>query len=431
MGPAQYSNHRDDSDQIADLQLAAHAARAAKLHARLMATLDTLDSERHAYSEEISCERRQRVALQAQLRAARAERATMEAERDSLREGVLHLIEKVEVCNDYSLWPHSGLASTSLAAPPKPRHPHEQTQSTWTASTRAYSAALITALREECERERTGHAESLRRVAELEAQLARREAELEERYDKAPTPRIDSPLPGLSRDGAIRVLQQSAARNEALTHEITGLVLKLEDAHAALEPSPIPAMTPSPPPLLRRASSPESPTPQRRPSPLLLNSPRNSHSTSRTRGSPRSPTLPPLSARVASPPDDLARQIAAVTQDLAGLHAEEQRLTQVQMQSRTVPLHQRDASSGAAAASSKSAFQRVLLIEEECIRLRAELAASTAREAALRELLGPAPAPVPTEEDIFGNDVDDGEPMDLATPLQPTVLLDLKDLWPG
>ena len=218
-------------------------------------------------------------------------------------------------------------------------------------------------MREECERERTGRAESLRRVGELEAQLARREAELEKRYDNAPTPRVDSPLPGLSRDGAIRVLQQSAARNEALTHEIAGLVLKvmqnltlnlrtlkpsllpvrlqLEDAQAALEPSPIPAMTPSPPPLLRRASSPESPTPQRRPSPLPLRPARNSYPTSRTRGSPRSLTPPPLSALVASPPDDLARQIAAVTQDLAGLRAEEQRLMQVQMQLRTVPPHQR------------------------------------------------------------------------------------------
>jgi hypothetical protein len=98
-----------------------------------MATLDTLDAERRTFSEEISDERRQRVALQAQLRAARAERAAMEAELDSLREAVLHLIEKgafyvaqktthsrvptVEVCNDYSLWPHSGLASTSLASP--------------------------------------------------------------------------------------------------------------------------------------------------------------------------------------------------------------------------------------------------------------------------------------------------------------------------
>jgi hypothetical protein len=63
-------------------------------------------------------------------------------------------------------------------------------------------------------------------------------------------------------------------------------------------------------------------------------------------------------------------------------------------------------------------------------RLRAELAASTAREAALRELLGPVPVlePVPTEKDIFGDDENDGESMDLATPLQPTVLLDPEDL---
>ena len=59
-----------------------------------MATLDTLDTERHAYAEEISDERRQRAALQAQLRVASAERAKMEVERDSLREGVLHLVEK-------------------------------------------------------------------------------------------------------------------------------------------------------------------------------------------------------------------------------------------------------------------------------------------------------------------------------------------------
>ncbi len=59
-----------------------------------MATLDTLDSERRAYAEEISEERRQHVTLQGQVRAARAQRAAMEAERDSLREAVLHLIEK-------------------------------------------------------------------------------------------------------------------------------------------------------------------------------------------------------------------------------------------------------------------------------------------------------------------------------------------------
>ena len=62
-------------------------------------------------------------------------------------------------------------------------------------------------------------------------------------------------------------------------------------------------------------------------------------------------------------------------------------------------------------------------------RLRAELAASTAREAALRELLEPVPVlePAPTVRDVFGDDESD-ESMDLATPLQPTVLLDPEDL---
>jgi hypothetical protein len=118
----------------------------------------------------------------------------------------------------------------SLTAPTKSRLHEPQSQSPWTASARAYSAALITALREECEREQRAHLDSLRRVAELEAQLARREAELEERFcGSTPIniPVVDPPLPQLSRDGAIRVLQQSAARNEALTHEIAGLVQKV------------------------------------------------------------------------------------------------------------------------------------------------------------------------------------------------------------
>ena len=160
----------------------------------------------------------------------------------------------VELCNDYSLWPHSNLSITGLAgtphpsvlahislrpsestlistAPTKPRHLNEQrSQSTWATSARAYSAALITALREDCERERRAHSESLRRIAELEAQLARREVELEEPYCgsiPATIPLVDPPLPQLSSDGAIRVLQQSAARSEALVHEVADLVQKV------------------------------------------------------------------------------------------------------------------------------------------------------------------------------------------------------------
>ncbi|KAI0291880.1 hypothetical protein BC826DRAFT_1186759 [Russula brevipes] len=456
MGPAadpHTDNHNDDQIADLELQLAAHAARAAKLQARLMTTLDTLDSERRTYAEEISGERHQRVALQAQLRVARAERAAMEAERDSLRDGVLHLIEKVEVCNDYSLWPHSGLTTIRLADPAKSRHLSEQPQSTWTASARAYSSALITALREEYERERGAHSDSLRRLAELEAQLARRELELEERYGSAPVPPSDSPSPRLSRDGAIRVLQQSAARNEALTHEIAGLMQKLEGARAELEQTPCPSPVMTTPPRHHRTLSPVSPTPQRHPSPLPLplHSPKSSSPISSHRSFSRSQSPPLLSQRVAMPPGDIARQIATVTQDLTGLRAEERRLLRARAQS---PNALEDAPLVSTTAA-KHTFRHVLLIEEECIRctftfpslsdapdrltemyvlscrrLRAELAASTAREAALREMLGgvPASVTVPTEKDVFGSSEDDGEPMDLATPLQPTVLLDPRDL---
>ncbi|KAF8266143.1 hypothetical protein EI94DRAFT_231794 [Lactarius quietus] len=333
-----------------------------------MATLDTLDEERRTYAKDISDERRQRVTLQAQLRAARAERAAMEAERDSLREAVHHLIEKVEVCNDYSLWPHSGLASTSLAIPPKPRPLHEQPQTTWTAAARAYSAALLSSLRQECEHERAARSEALRRVAELEAQLARREAELEGRYETAPT----SPILPLSRDGAIRVLQQSAARNEALTDEVAGLVQKLEERRATLkrDESPPPdrsVMTPTlatplplpPTPPRNRASTPESPTPQRGPA-RAPSPPPLGHSSR-----PPSPTpAAPHPLHNTSPPTNLARQIAAVTEDLAGLRAEEQRLSQMQHER---PQQQQQALPRASTPPRRT-FRRILLIEEECIR---------------------------------------------------------------
>ena len=65
-------------------------------------------------------------------------------------------------------------------------------------------------------------------------------------------------------------------------------------------------------------------------------------------------------------------------------------------------------------------------------RLRAELAASAEREAALRELLVPALESSPMESDLLsGRGDEDGMEMDLATPLQPTVLLNPEDLWPG
>ncbi len=122
-----------------------------------------------------------------------------------------------------------------------------------------------------------------------------------------------------------------------------------------MTPMPTPMAPPTPPP--NRASTPESPTPQRglalasSPSPLAL-SPR-----------PLSPPPAPRDApRTTSTPTDLARQIAAVTEHLAGLRAEEQRLSQVQHQQEEQDVLPR------ACTPPRGAFRRILLIEEECIR---------------------------------------------------------------
>lgn len=142
-----------------------------------------------------------------------------------------------------------------------------------------------------------------------------------------------------------------------------------------LTPTPTTPLPLPPTPPRNRASTPESPTPQRGPAlapspPPLVRSPR-----------PSSPNpVAPHPQREAMHPTDIARQIAAVTEDLAGLRAEEQRLSQIQhdnvrLSTRSTnifspwvqPQQQQDALPRAS-TPPRSTFRRILLVEEECIR---------------------------------------------------------------
>ncbi len=95
------------------------------------------------------------------------------------------------------------------------------------------------------------------------------------------------------------------------------------------------------PPRLRHVSSPISPTPQRHPSPPPLHSSNNSSPISSPCHLWQSPSPPLLSPWVSTPSADIARQIAAVTQDLADLRAEERRLLRAPTQPRTAHSQQR------------------------------------------------------------------------------------------
>lgn len=93
-------------------------------------------------------------------------------------------------------------------------------------------------------------------------------------------------------------------------------------------PHSSPIMTTPPPPriILNRPLSPVSPTPQRHHSPVPSSPFESSSPILKARRISTSPSPLVLSPRVASPPADIARQIVTVTQDLAGLRAEERRL---------------------------------------------------------------------------------------------------------
>ncbi|KAN0138053.1 hypothetical protein V8E53_003942 [Lactarius tabidus] len=253
--------------------------------------------------------------------------------------------------------------------------------------------------------------EALRRVADLEAQLARREAELEGRYETA-----RHPPSSRSHATAQSASWSSPARNEALKHEVAGLMQKRDDADAD-DSTPTPA-----------DPSAQSPADTRVPHTAAWSSTSSlSSATSTLRAGLVTDSCGSPFLRDAMPPTDLTRQIAAVTEDPVGLRAEEQRLSQIQNEKP----QQLDALPHSS-SPLRLTFRHILLVEEECTRLRTELAASTAREAALRELLVPVPTPapaVPTEMDLLDDHGDEeGMDMDLVTPLQPTVLLNPEDV---
>ena len=79
----------------------------AQLQARLVSTLDELDSQRHQHQHELKSERRTREKLSNKLDAYLEEVRRAERERDDLRELVAILLEKGR-CQCYGGLPMSG-----------------------------------------------------------------------------------------------------------------------------------------------------------------------------------------------------------------------------------------------------------------------------------------------------------------------------------
>ncbi|VDC02948.1 unnamed protein product [Peniophora sp. CBMAI 1063] len=405
-----------------ELELDAYAAHASGLQSRLLSTLDTLQQARLEHAEELEAARRREEVWESRVAAARQVAADAEAAQEDMRAGVLLLVEKVEVCNDYSLWPHSGLLATSLAEPLAPMAASTSAQTFIPPdSFRSYAKSMIMSLRAQADRDTRMRAELQKRVNLLEAILAQRDLELE--LAAAPeacahcAPSLDAQRLRVSRDEAIRLLETSATRNRALTEEIAVLVQRLEQARAARiqEASPEGSPTLSLERDLARMSIPPSPK----------------EAEKAPRKFPRPPT--PHHSRVLSSPLQLKDELPSPTP------APHPSIPEV------------IAGNMGLGAPFSAPPNDILALQRECERLRSELYSSQQEVARLRTSQGSAFAPTPsiftapsgpsritvppfsgvtTEEpspvlvDLL-TDSDNGSEMsmDLASPLQPTLTM--------
>ena len=127
----------------------------------------------------------------------------------------------------------------------------------------AYATSLLSTLNSERELARTAHAraqaEAQATIARLQAQVARRDAEIERLAASSPTARgcpycagakevrsprggspasawLDEPVPvRITKDDAIQILEKSASRNRGLKREVEGLVARVSRGVALVQ----------------------------------------------------------------------------------------------------------------------------------------------------------------------------------------------------
>ncbi|TFK73267.1 hypothetical protein BDN72DRAFT_214319 [Pluteus cervinus] len=173
-------------------RIALYQARAAHTNARLLSALDTLDNLRATYIDKMEKTREEVALLQSKVRRYARKVEHAERERDGMQELVEAVLEKAEMSSGLYPWaaPARMQLSTYLDPIQNPTHQSRSRPSSTGDNLNeedeellAYAASIIENLRSERDRERRSHQltreSAEQRIRKLEAQLARREAELE------------------------------------------------------------------------------------------------------------------------------------------------------------------------------------------------------------------------------------------------------------
>lgn len=470
-----YKDQRDDLkealrkrvEQITCLEarIEAYIARTSETQARLLKTIDTVDSLKAQHIVDLTAKERERVNLSHEIERWKTFAKALEVERDDLKDVVEDLIQKVQMSSDWSMWPCSRMDIT--------KHLHQLTENQFTPSDTGcrdsedvleYSVSIITRLRNELDHERKAHCkvveEANLRISELEAKVAAREVVLEasirhhQKGDMSPLDRsrtseseIPPPKPMTDED-CLRVLAGSNTRNKSLEIEIRSLARKLERARGSTaSPACIPAdatpvVGPSSQPGITSLDHPHQPIIPEKPvttdtetqvTPTLHTTftlPADSHVVAQ----PSSHNSPIASSDSASQRSiaQLDDQINSYASQLDAFKAERKALIEVAVRKRRV-------SNG----GEPPDFPHILVIEEECVRLASQvshlehelqysrsLAKSREHELlkeidALKLLLHHQSPNLYYAHDTqhLDDGIDVEQNMELATPLQPTAIL--------
>ncbi|KAI0782645.1 hypothetical protein C8Q75DRAFT_498935 [Abortiporus biennis] len=176
------SSSLEEKISLLEAQLQAYASRTSILQSKLLAALDALDEAQVIHNRELERERRTQDRLCARLDSCVFHLRKVEKDRDDLRDAASQLVERVEISNDLSSFPFSQIR---LATPLEPLVASSGSRvGNPPVSTVGAAQSVISTLRNELDSEKKSHArtrESAQRaIFELEAKIARREAELEE-----------------------------------------------------------------------------------------------------------------------------------------------------------------------------------------------------------------------------------------------------------
>ncbi|KIM88483.1 hypothetical protein PILCRDRAFT_814379 [Piloderma croceum F 1598] len=440
-------HEKDTHMAYVENQLQAYISRTCHIQARLLSTLDALDALQALHNRELASEIHAKTRLSDKLDRYINFVHAMETEKEDLRDAVVQLVEKVEMSNNYSLWPHSHIRSTHFVEP-LTRHPSSNSsEQSFNDEVQMYATAIISSLRSERDLERNAHEQTRHqaecRIIELEAQLARRDAELAARIthtdgflsESHDQERKSQPLNDhgkvsscqndnrhMTKDEAIQVMEATSARNKTLEQEVQGLFDKLQKTRlqsaSRTAPATLAIDSSHPDPLSHSSRRRGLKLPRER----CISSPRpHCHDHDTVLRTPHNVQYP-------HPIHDLDHHIETLASEVTAFQSERNLIAHYVAKERQSVYFSTNV--------DHNEFERVLLIEEECIRLadserrlRGELEAfkdaTVARETELKfqiDKLRKLVHKSPPLQDLLGNP--NGEQfMELVTPLHDSAVL--------